>query len=220
LNVVFARLARKHLSVEQLTETAGAFGFGASVPFEVPNQPSTVALPEEPLEFARAAAGFWHTTLSPLAGTSIAQSIANQGVTFKPRIVDRVRDPGGKLLFEASQTPVTLRRSVKPDTAFELTKMMVQTTLNGSAHKAFYDAGGKPFLPNIVVAGKTGTLTREQENRFYTWFVGFAPADKPEVAISVLVVNTPTWLVKAPELARDVLRAYFAKQGRPGVTRP
>jgi penicillin-binding protein A len=75
-------------------------------------------------------------------------------------------------------------------------------------------------LPNVVVAGKTGTLSREKDNRFYTWFVGFAPADKPEVAISALVVNTPSWRVKAPELAREVLRAYFAGKGRKGVTRP
>jgi penicillin-binding protein A len=220
LNVVFARLARKHLSVEQLTETAGAFGFGASVPFEVPNQAPNVALPEDPVEFARGAAGFWHSTLSPLAGVSIAQTVALGGVTLRPRIVQRVKDPAGALLFEAPEAPVVLRRAVKPDTALELSKMMVQTTLNGSAHKAFFDAKGRAFLPNIAVAGKTGTLTRDSENRFYTWFVGFAPADKPEVAISVLVVNTPSWLIKAPELARDVLRAHFAKQGRAGVTRP
>jgi penicillin-binding protein A len=220
LNVVFARLARKHLSVEQLTETAGAFGYGASVPFEVPNQASMVALPEDPVEFARAAAGFWHSTLSPLSGSLIAQTIANQGMTLKPRVVERVRNAAGSLIFEAPEAPVVLRRAVKADTAFEVSKMMVQTTLNGSAYKAFHDAKGRAFLPNIAVAGKTGTLTREQQSRFYTWFVGFAPADKPEVAISVLVVNTPSWLVKAPELARDVLRAYFAKQGREGVTRP
>jgi cell division protein FtsI/penicillin-binding protein 2 len=91
---------------------------------------------------------------------------------------------------------------------------------SGSAFKTFHDTSGKPYLPHIRVASKTGTLTRQQENRHYTWFVGFAPADKPEVAISALVVNTPVWRIKAPQLARDVLRAYFAKRGAPGVSPP
>jgi cell division protein FtsI/penicillin-binding protein 2 len=85
LNVVFGRLAQKHLTPEGLTRTAGAFGFGAPVPFDVETDAPGVAIPPDPLEFARAAAGFWHTSLSPLAGASIAQSIANDGLTVRPR---------------------------------------------------------------------------------------------------------------------------------------
>lgn len=220
LNVVFARLARKNLSVEQLTQVAGAFGFGVPVPFEAVNQASAIALPEDPVEFARAAAGFWHTSLSPLAGASIAQTVASGGVTLKPRIVDQVVSATGEVLFEAPSAPVVLRRAVRSETARELTKMMLQTTKSGSARKTFFDRRGRPFLPNIPVSGKTGTLTRHKQNRHYTWFVGFAPADDPEVAVAALIVNTPRWRIKGPELARDVLRAYFAKQGRPGVSRP
>jgi cell division protein FtsI/penicillin-binding protein 2 len=50
--------------------------------------------------------------------------------------------------------------------------------------------------------------------------VGFAPSRAPEIAISVLAVNTPTWRAKANVIARDVLRAYFAARGASGVTRP
>jgi cell division protein FtsI/penicillin-binding protein 2 len=98
--------------------------------------------------------------------------------------------------------------------------MMLQTVASGSAFKTFRDAAGNPYLPHIRVASKTGTLTRHEENRHYTWFVGFAPADKPEIAVSALVVNTPVWRIKAPHLARDVLRAYFAGRGYPGVAAP
>lgn len=220
LNVVFARLARKNLSVEQLTQVAGAFGFGVPIPFEVINQAPAIALPEDPIEFARAAAGFWHTSLSPLGGASIAQTVASGGVTLKPRVVERVTDANGEVVFEAPASPTVLRRAVRPETARELTKMMLQTTKNGSAYKTFFDRKGRAFLPNIPVAGKTGTLTRHKQNRHYTWFIGFAPADDPEVAVAALIVNTPRWRIKGPELARDVLRAYFAQQGRAGVSRP
>lgn len=219
LNVVFGRLAQKHLTPEDVTRAGGAFGFGSAVPFVVPNEAPSIDIPSEPVEFARASAGFWHTTLSPLAAVSIAQTIALEGVTLQPRIVERVLDKG-KVSWEEDEKPKVLRRAVQASTAKELTSMMGHTVSEGSARPAFRDAKGRPYLPGINVAGKTGTLTQATTERFYTWFVGFAPAEKPEVAIATLVVNTPTWLIKAPDLARDALRAYFAKAHRPGVTAP
>jgi cell division protein FtsI/penicillin-binding protein 2 len=219
LNVVFGRLAQKHLTPEDITATAGAFGFGAPVPFVAKTEVAKVEMPNDPLEFARAAAGFWHTTLSPLAGATIAQTVANGGVTLEPRIVRSV-SKGEEKLWEEEAPPRVLRRAIKAETAAELTEMMTHTVSNGSGFKSFHDANGRPYLPNIQVAGKTGTLTRHKENRHYTWFIGFAPARKPEVAIAALIVNTPNWQIKAPELARDVLRAYFASKGADGVRAP
>jgi len=219
INVVFARLAQKHITPEDLTAVGGAFGFGAKVPFAVENQAPEINLPTEPVEFARASAGFYHTTLSPLAAASLAQTVANGGVTLEPRIVASVmRDKD--VLWKDERGPRVVRRAVRPETASELTRMMVQTVSNGSAFKSFHDQSGKSFLPDITVAGKTGTLNDPTGSRLYTWFVGFAPADQPEIAVSALVVNTPSWQIKAPQLARDALRAYFARKGRKGVTAP
>jgi cell division protein FtsI/penicillin-binding protein 2 len=219
LNVVFGRLARKHLTPEDLTAMGGAFGFGAAVPFAAKNEPPKIEIPADPLEFARAAAGFWHTTLSPLAGVTIAQSVANGGVTLEPRIVSAVYQ-GNDKVWEERRDPTILRRAMKPETAKQVTTMMVETVSNGSAYKSFHDGSGRSYLPGIEVAGKTGTLAKNKENRLYTWFVGFAPAQRPEVAVSALVVNTPTWHIKGPELARDVLRSYFAKKGVKGIVAP
>jgi cell division protein FtsI/penicillin-binding protein 2 len=219
INVVFARLAQKHITPEDLTAVGGAFGFGAPVPFVVPNQAPELKMPDDPLEFARASAGFWHTTLSPLAGASLAQTVANSGVTLEPRIVSAVVQDKD-VLWKDDRPPRVVRRAVRPETAAELTRMMVQTVANGSAYKSFHDAAGKPYLPDISIAGKTGTLADPTGARLYTWFVGFAPADQPEIAVSALVVNTPSWQIKAPQLARDALRSYFAKRGRRGVTAP
>lgn len=219
LNVVFGRLAQKHLTPEDLTAVGGSFGFGSAVPFVAANEAPKIEIPNDPVEFARSAAGFWHTTLSPLAGASLAQTVANGGVTLEPRIVTAVYE-GQEKVWQETRDPLVLRRAIKPETAAEVSEMMLQTVSNGSGYKSFHDARGRAYLPGISVAGKTGTLTRHKENRHYTWFVGFAPADKPEIAFSTLVVNTPTWRIKAPELARNVLRAYFAKQNKKGVTPP
>jgi cell division protein FtsI/penicillin-binding protein 2 len=219
LNVVFARLAQKHLTPEDVTAFGGAFGFGAPVPFAVPNQAPELKLPAEPLEFARASAGFWHSTLSPLAAVGLAQTVGNGGVTLEPRIVASVVKDR-EVLWKDERPPRVLRRAVKPETAVELTRMMSQTVSNGSAFKSFHDSAGKSFLPDITVAGKTGSLGDPDGSRLYTWFIGFAPAEAPEVAVSALVVNNPSWQIKAPQLARDALRAYFARQGKKGVTSP
>lgn len=212
LNVVFGRLAQKHLTPEDLAQMGGAFGFGAALPFAVPNEAAKIAIPQEPVDFARVAAGFWHTSLSPLLGASIAQTVANGGVTLEPRIVQAV-SRGGEELWREERAPRVLRRAIKPETAAQVGRMMRETVANGSAYKSFHDVKGKPYLPGVAVSGKTGTLTDYKQDRYYTWFVGYAPAAAPEVAISTLVVNTPIWQIKAPQLAREVLRAYFEKKG-------
>jgi peptidoglycan glycosyltransferase len=219
LNVVFGRLAQKHLTPEDITAMGGAFGFGAPIPFAVANEAPKIQVPQEPIEFARTSAGFWNTTLSPLAAALLAQTIANHGITLEPRIVAAVFQ-GKDEIWREDREPHMLRQAVKSSTANELTQMMLQTVSNGSAFKSFHDEHGTAYLPGIEIAGKTGTLSDHQANRHYTWFIGFAPADKPEVAISALVVNTPNWQIKGPQLARDVLRAYFSRRGAKGVTPP
>ena len=219
INVVFARLAQKHITPEDLTAVGGAFGFGAPIPFVVPNQASELKMPTDPVEFARASAGFYHSTLSPLAAVGLAQTVANGGVTLEPRIVASVVKDR-EVLWTDDRPPRALRRAIKPETAAELTRMMVQTVANGSAFKSFHDASGTSFLGEVTVAGKTGTLGDPDGSRLYTWFIGFAPVEAPEVAVSALVVNNPSWQIKAPQLARDALRAYFARKGRKGVTAP
>ncbi len=219
INVVFARLAQKHITPEDLRAVGGAFGFGAPVPFVVANEAPTIELPSDPLEFARASAGFYHTTLSPLAAAQLAQTVANGGVTLEPRIVASIVK-NDDVLWKDDRGPRVVRRAIRPETAAELTRMMKQTVDNGSAYKSFHDAAGRAYLPEIPVAGKTGTLGERDGSHLYTWFIGFAPANDPEIAVSALVVNTPSWQIKAPQLARDALRAYFAQQGKKGVSAP
>jgi peptidoglycan glycosyltransferase len=79
LNTVFARLAVRNLSPADLTSTASAFGFGEPVPFDVPVAPSAIHVPDDKLGFARTAAGFWNTTLSPLEAATMASTLANKG---------------------------------------------------------------------------------------------------------------------------------------------
>jgi cell division protein FtsI/penicillin-binding protein 2 len=223
INAVFARLAKEHLAPPDLEAMARRFGYGQPVAFDVAVQPSALHVPSDPLEFARTAAGFWNTTLSPLEAAEISAIVARGGESVRPSVVERVVSSAGIDLWSAPEVPAQ-RRAVARDTAEELATMMQHTVSEGTSWRAFHDARGAPFLPGIAVAGKTGTLTDAQAQRYYTWFTGFAPlqaqSGTAQVAIGVLVVNGPTWQVKANVLAREVLRAYFASRGAAGVTRP
>ena len=233
INTVFARLALKHLKPASLEAQAKALGFGSSLPFDVLVQPSAEHFPEDTLGFARTSAGFWNTTLSPLHAAWISATVARGGEPIRPVLVSEVADEGGKVVWTAP-TGLVQKRSIKQTTAEAVTTMMESTVSDGTSYRAFHDPKGQAFLPNVGVAGKTGTLTDPTNARFYTWFTGFAPShpiliadgDAPastpprQVAIGVLVVNQPTWTIKANVLAREVLRAYFASQKVPNVTAP
>ncbi len=225
INTVFARLAKERLTPAQLEGMAQRFGYGEPIAFDVPVQPGALHIPGEPLGFARTAAGFWNTTLSPLQAAEMSAIVAREGEPVRPRVVDDVVSPAG-VVVPAARDPRAARRVLSRDTAAQVAAMMERTVTEGTSYRAFHDGKSGAFLPGIPVAGKTGTLTEAETQRYYTWFTGFAPArpapagGAPQVAVAALVVNGPSWQIKANVLARDVLRAYFAEQGAQGVTRP
>jgi cell division protein FtsI/penicillin-binding protein 2 len=210
LNTVFARLAAKNLDHDKLGAVASKLGWGQDIPFDVKVAQSTITLPDDELGFARTAAGFWNTTLSPFQGANLATIVANGGEMVRLHIVSSVKDDEGEIYRGPSSRQV-IKRVLDESTAAALTTMMESTVENGTSYKSFHDKRGRPYLPDVRVAGKTGTLTKPaSEGPFYTWFVGFAPSRKPEVAISVLVANRAKWRVKATNVACDMLRVYFA----------
>lgn len=218
INTIFARLAHRKLNGADLHAIATQLGYGAPLPFEIPVAPSKIDLPSDGLGFARTAAGFWNTTLSPLHGAVLAGTIANGGVAMRPFVVSEIVD-GSKVVWKAP-APTALRKAIDPATAAAVERMMAETVSQGTSYKAFHDAKGRSFLPGIDVAGKTGTLNQPQPLKLFTWFVGYAPIKAPKVAIATLVVNDPVWKVKANVLSREVLQAYFAAQGATGVNAP
>lgn len=209
INAVFAKLSDRHLAPEDLERYAQKYGFNTALPSDALSIPISVAdIPDDRLERARAAAGFWHTHLSPFHAAMIAQSLAQGGAMLRPYVVDSVTLQG-TTLHDAE--PKFIARTVSEKTARALIDAMTFTVSHGTARRAFHDRKGRPFLPGIEVSGKTGTLTGERPYRAFSWFVAVAPADAPEVALSVLVVNGPKWRIKATDAAVRILQAYFDK---------
>jgi len=206
-NAIVARLAHDRLDEKSLSAAARALGFGAPLPFAMPVEASAAHVPDGGLPFARTAAGFWNTTLSPLHGAYLAATLARGGVTPPLRLVDRVVDQRGNSVRPPAAPE---RRVVAEAAARAVGRMMVGTTEFGTARLGFRDKRtNRPLLPGIAVAGKTGSLDRKDPYLSYSWFVGFAPADHPQVAVAVLLGNGPDWHVKAHQVAREVLGSYF-----------
>ncbi len=207
LNAVVGKLARK-LSRDELLETTNRFGFNARIDADVDVAPSRAEIPREEFARARVAAGFWHTTLSPLHAALLAQALANGGVMVRSQLVSEVRRPDGTRV----KPPKRWRRQVvTPFVAKVVGRMMVLTTTVGTARDGFYDERGRAYLPAFKVAAKTGTLSRKDPTLDYNWLVGFAPYDRPRIAFAILLGNPVRWRTKPHFLARQLLQAAFAQ---------
>jgi len=227
-NAIVARLAHDHLDPLGLERMARTLGFGASLPFELPVRRSELAVPRgDALGFARTAAGFWNTTMSPLHGAALAAIFARGGVAAPVRLVERIVDADG----DERHVNVPAERRVLPAAvARAVGAMMVGTTQFGTARLGFHDRRGKPLLPGVAVAGKTGTLNRRVscpasevgcggESLTYSWFVGYAPADHPTHAFAVLLGNGPDWKKKAHQVTADMLRTLVTPHTKLVATR-
>lgn len=205
-NAIIAKLAHRHLEPGALRTMARAFGFDDSLSFALDVEPGRTQIPGGALDFARVAAGFWKTELSPVGGALVANTVASGGMAVTPYIVDTVIDADRRVTI----TPVPPRRVLDARVAREVARMMIATIDSGTAFKGFHDLSRRRFLPQISVAGKTGTLVRSRPSYLeYSWFVGFAPSDQPTVSISVLLGNPERWHLKAHTAARMVLEAVF-----------
>jgi penicillin-binding protein A len=228
-NAVFAQLATHRLLRNGLLDTAEALGFNGLVPFDIDVPVGTLEVPYGDLDFARTAAGFQGSTLSPLGGAYLASVIARGGQAIRIRMAEPSAASNSDETLPASDDAdksnedddaQVVGRVLKPLTAARLRRMMEVTVRSGTCRRAFSDPSGRPYLGNMRVSGKTGTLRPESNDGMTSWFIGFAPSQNPEVVISVMLENGNVWRHKANELARDLLRSYFHAHGRPWITDP
>jgi len=197
-NVAVAKLATKHLTPQSLRAHAARWGFATDgqAPMTVSaTTPSPAQIPDAPFSFAEAAAGFGDVQLSAMHGAMIASVVANDGMLVAPTSVD-----------VDSARP---RRVIDQRTARSLRKMMTDTVARGTARRAFQ---GKPGL-GMTAGGKTGSLAEYDKGLDHSWFVGFAPAEAPELVVAAVVVNSGKWHIKAPWLAKESLRLAFKERG-------
>jgi penicillin-binding protein A len=202
VNLVFARLAKRHLAPEALRRYAAELGFSGEVPIDVPVGASVVHIPDDPFGMARASAGFWNGQLAPLGGLFAMQTVANDGERVRLSLLDH---------GAAGTARVSAGRAITAATARTLGRMLEVTTRRGTAAKAFRRPDGSSYLPGVPIAAKTGTLIGGGRARMYSWFAAYAPSTRPEIAINVMLGNDLRWRTKANVIGRELLESYFLR---------
>jgi cell division protein FtsI/penicillin-binding protein 2 len=193
-NAILGKLAYQRLQPPALESAARTLGLFDALPgAQLPGNAGKLTLPvTHDLAFAKTAAGFANVQLSVAGGALLAATFADRG---EQPVLQLIASIDGRPV-----TPLPAKRVMTTEAASEVARMMVGTCDSGSAAKSF--RGRK----ELKVAGKTGTLTRTDP--FYmehSWFVGFAPADKPEVIVSVLFGNPENWHLRGHEAARRLI---------------
>jgi len=181
-NVTFMSLANE-LGVDAMTEQAEAFGFNDTSLEDLGGQAESLYPRDlDPPQTALSGIGQSSVTATPLQMAMVVAAIANDGDVMRPYVVDEVRAANLSVLDRTD--PQSISKAISSTTAEELTTMMVATVDSGTATPA--------QIPGVQVAGKTGTAQSTADRPPYAWFVSFAPADNPQVAVAVLVQSSDT----------------------------
>ena len=197
-NVTFLTLANE-LGNEAVADQAEAFGFNSTSLEDLGGQAKSLYPRDmDAPQTAMSGIGQSSVTATPLQMAMVAAGIANDGDVMRPYVVDEVRAPNLSVLDRTD--PQSISKAISSTTAEELTTMMVATVADGTAAPA--------QIPGVDVAGKTGTAQSSGDRPPYAWFVSFAPADDPQVAVAVLVQSSDT---SPDEIGGGVLGGPIAK---------
>ncbi len=205
-NTTFAAMGLA-LGADALRRQAEGFGFDAPLAVPMPVAQSRFpANPDRP-QTAFSAIGQFDVRLTPLQAALLAAGIANGGSVMRPYLVQSLQAPDLATLGQAK--PEELRRATSRTVADEVTTLMEAVVRSGT--------GTRAQIAGVPVAGKTGTAQNAPGKAPHAWFIGFAPANDPQVAVAVLVENGGSagseatgGRVAAP-IARAVMMAGLAR---------
>lgn len=204
-NTSYSHIGRL-LDRDQFFALAEEFYFNKYLPINMANSKSSFTLQKaysSTKEAMQTAIGQGKTLITPLHNAMIVSTIANGGVMMKPYVVDHIENAEGDLVKLNSPELVT-----KPMTAQEaeyLGIMMRKTVTVGT--------GRKLKDMSVEAAGKTGSAD-QAKGKAHSWFVGYAPYENPEIAVSVIVESAGTGNEFAVPIARKIFDAYFNNENR------
>jgi penicillin-binding protein A len=212
VNSVFCNLG-KELGVDVVLEYAKRFGFYERPPIELPAEEVLISGlyrrgrlfdPASPSEVdpGRLAFGQERLVVTPLQMALVAAGVANGGVVMEPKLVERIVAPDGNVI--QGFDPEEWKTAIKPSTAAAVTAMMVRVVEGGT--------GTAAQIPGVSVAGKTGTAETGVSGHNHTWFIAFAPANDPQVAVAVALSDqSGTGGVTAAPIARSIIEAALGR---------
>ncbi len=203
VNAAFAELGAR-LGADRLLKAAGAFGFGEEPPLDgLPTAASALYRTESFLTgrpaLAATSFGQGEILATPLQMLLTATAPANKGAIMAPYLVQQVRTAEGHSLYHA--TPRIWKNPMNANTASLVTEMMSFSVSDGLAAAA--------AIPGYQVAGKTGTAEIGEGSESHAWFIGFAPAEAPRIAVVAIKEKAGQGSLQAIPPARAVMAAWL-----------
>jgi penicillin-binding protein 2 len=216
------------MGIDTLARYARKFGFGSPAGVGLSREksglvPSTqwkLKYRKKPWllgETISASIGQGYNLVTPLQQANMMAAVANGGMLLKPYLVKRIEEPGGKTIKEFF--PEIKGQIAGSSENLEVIRKALRDVVNGAR-----GTGKRSRLKNIIVSGKTGTVqvVRMKSNeelekddevpykyRDHAWFVAFAPYEKPEIAVAVLVEHGGHGGSTAAPIAQKVFKKYF-----------
>jgi len=176
-NTAFGWLGMQ-LGGDALRAQAEKFGFNTKLTIPLKVTPSYFPADLNAPQTAQAAIGQYDVRATPLQMAMVAEGIADRGVVMRPNLVRVVRG-GNDLEVIDRPRPQAFSQAISAQTAADLTQMMIGVVESGT--------GTRAQIPGVTVAGKTGTAQNVKGQAPHAWFVCFAPAQDPQVAVAVVV---------------------------------
>jgi peptidoglycan glycosyltransferase len=187
-NTSFARMAVETLGADRTIEGAEAFGFNEEPPFDLPDPVASnfpTDFTDDAPALAQSAIGQNDVQASPLQMALVAATIANDGVTMAPYVVDELRDGDGELV--ETYEPAVWRQPISAEDAATMREAMRGVVTGGTAQSTM-------DLPGLDVGAKTGTAQLGTDPpTSHAWMIAWAGPEggEPEVAVAVLVEGIP-----------------------------
>jgi peptidoglycan glycosyltransferase len=192
-----------------LVDYARRMGFGAPLPFDLPTAVSQVTNGDgsqpggftDDVELANAAYGQAEVFVTPLQMALVASTVANDGELMQPRLVTAMTGRAGTRAIG----PRSMGRIISVSNARAINAAMVQA-VEGQLGRQFTTGAA---VPGVTTAGKSGTAELGGTGEPHSWFIGFAPANDPKVAIAVVVEQAGRGGAVAAPIAGDLMTQYL-----------
>ncbi len=201
-NGAFASMGLE-LDLKQYADLADQLLYNQPLPLALPYNKSSYSMTEgaDTWEVLQTAIGQGKTQVTPIHQLMVTSAIANGGTLMKPYVVDHLENAGGQTIKKFM--PSAYGELLSASEAEQLTEYMRQVVETGTGSAVRTDA--------YTVAGKTGSAEFETGKETHAWFTGFAPAEDPKIAVTVIVEESGSGGRVAAPIARGIFDAYFCR---------
>lgn len=199
-NGAFAKIGTT-LDITSFRKLTEKFGFNKELPVDFEYNKSKFSLTKDSDmgELTQTVMGQGKTMITPLENVMITATIANQGKMMTPYVVDHVENDTGKVVTQYE--PKSQGRIIDEAVAKKMNQLMKAVVTGGTGYSL--------SSLSYSVAGKTGSAEFDSEGTSHAWFIGYAPADNPKIAVSIVVEGAGTGSQYAVPIARRMFEAYL-----------